>query len=259
MLSDADNVDDFAAWARVKEDWLRRFLVLKNGIPSQDTFLRVFGAINPKQFEAVFRRWLGSIVSALSGTLAVDGKTLRGSGKGTESPVHRVSALATDLGRVLGQEKVAGKSNEITAIPELLQALYLKGHRVTIDAMGCQKAIARQIVAQKGDYLLAVKGNPPTLYAAIQKAFDDWSGEAPWYEHGERSHGRGATQFAWVAPAEGVVNTSDWPGCKTIGCIVSQRVVGNKVAEAEWCRRFLDNRFIPIECCKGVTLKITYA
>ena len=114
--------------------------------------------------------------------------------------MHRVSAFATDLGLVLGQEKVAGKSNEITAIPEWLQALTLKGHRVTIDAMGCQKAIAAQIVAQKGDYLLAVKGNQPTLNAAIQKAFDDLSGEQPWHEHSERSHGRRVSQLAWVAP-----------------------------------------------------------
>lgn len=241
VLSDADNVDDFAAWACVKEEWLRRFLVLKNGIPSQDTFFRVFGALNPKQFEAVFRRWVGGLVPALSRTIAVDGKTLRGSGKGSDSPVHMVSAFATDLGLVLGQEKVAGKSNEITAIPELLQALYLKGHLVTIDAMGCQKAIAAQIVAQKGDYLLAVKGNQPTLHAAIQKAFDHLSGEQPWHEHSERSHGRGVTQFAWVASAEGVVNTTDWPACKTIGCLVSQRVIGHKVAEAEW-RYYISSR-----------------
>ena len=241
VLSDADNVDDFAEWARLKEGWLRRFLVLKHGIPSQDTFFRVFGALNPKQFEAVFRRWVGGIVPALSRTLAVDGKTLRGSGKGADSPVHMVSAFATDLGLVLGQEKVVGKSNEITAIPELLQALYLKGHRVTIDAMGCQKAIATQIVAQKGDYLLAVKGNQPTLLAAIQKAFDPLSGEQPWHEHSERSHGRRVTQFAWVAPAEGVVNTTDWSACQTIGCIVSQRVVGDKVAEAEW-RYYISSR-----------------
>ena len=241
VLSDADNVDDFAAWARVKEDWLRRFLVLKNGIASQDTFLRVFAALDPKQFEAVFRRWVGGIVPALSRTLAVDGKTLRGSGKGTDSPVHRVSAFATDRGRVLGQEKVVGKSNEITALPELLQALYLKGHLVTIDAMGCQKAIAAQIVAQKGDYLLAVKGNPPTLHAAIRKAFDDLSGEQPWHEQFERSHGRRVSQLAWVAPAEGVVNRSDWPACKTLGCLVSQRVVGTKVADAEW-RYYISSR-----------------
>jgi predicted transposase YbfD/YdcC len=234
MLSDSDTVEDIAYWARKKEAWLRRFLVLKNGIPSEETFLRIFRVLDPKQFETAFRRWVSGVVGALSGTLAVDGKTVRGSGSGGETAIHRVSAFATELGVVLGQEKVVAKSNEITAIPELLQALYLKGHRVTIDAMGCQKAIAAQIVAQKGDYLLAVKGNQPTLHAAIQKAFANLSGEQPWHEHSERSHGRRVTQFAWVAPAEGVVNTRDGSACKTIGCIVSQRVVANKVAEAEW-------------------------
>ena len=241
MLSDADNVEDFAAWARVKEDWLRRFLVLKNGIPSPDTFHRIFAALNPQQFESVFRRWVGGIIPALSRTLAVDGKTLCGSGAGADSPVHIVSAFATDLGLVLGQEKIAGKSNEITAIPEWRQALTLKGHLVTIDAMGCQKAIAAQIVAQKGDYLLAVKGHPPTLHAAIRRAFDDLSGEPSWHEQFERSHGRRVSQLAWVAPAEGGGNTSDWPACKTLACIVSQRVIGNKVAQAE-CRYFISSR-----------------
>ena len=152
MLSDSDTVEDIAYWARKKEAWLRRFLVLKNGIPSEETFLRIFRVLDPKQFETAFRRWVSGVVGALSGPLAVDGKTVRGSGSGGETALHRVSAFATELGVVLGQEKVVAKSNEITALPELLQALYLKGHRVTIDAMGCQKAIAAQIVAQKGDF-----------------------------------------------------------------------------------------------------------
>lgn len=241
VLSDADQVDDFAKWGRVKETWLRQFLSLKNGIPSQDTFLRVFGALDPKQFEAAFRHWIGGIIPALDRIIAVDGKTLRGSGKGSDSPVHMVSAFATDLGLVLGQEKVSGKSNEITAIPELLEALYLKGHLVTIDAMGCQRAIASQIIEQKGDYLLAVKGNQPTLLAAIQAAFVDQSSDSPRHEHVDPSHGRTVGQLAWVAPAKNVVNTNDWPGCKTIGRILSQRVVGDKVAEPEW-RYYISSR-----------------
>ncbi len=177
LLSDSDMIEDIAYWARKKEAWLRRFLVLKNGIPSEETFLRIFRVLDPKQFETMFRRWVSGVVGALSGPLAIDSKTVRGSGSGGETALHRVSAFATELGVILGQEKVVAKSNEITAIPELLQALYLKGHWVTIDAMGCQKAIAAQIMAQKGDYLLAVKGNPPTLHAAIRKAFDNGSGE----------------------------------------------------------------------------------
>ena len=246
VLSDSDYVDDFAKWGQAKEVWLRQFLVLKNGIPSQDTFLRVFALINPQQFESAFRRWVGSIVSVLGGTLAVDGKSVRGSGTATGSPIHMVSAFATELGLVLGQEKVTGKSNEITAIPELLASLYLKGHLVTIDAMGCQRAIAAQIVEQEGDYLLAVKGNQPTLYAAIQAAFVDQSSAHPPHTKVEKSHGRAVGQLAWVAPAKDVVNLTDWPGCKTIGRILSQRVVGDKVAEPEW-RYYISSRELSAE------------
>ncbi len=117
MLSDADSFDDIALWGRLKADWLRRFLILPNGIPSHDTFLRVFRALDPDCFETMFRRWVGGITGALRGTIAIDGKTLRGSVDGDAPPVRMVSAFATDLGLVLGQKKVAGKSNEITAIP----------------------------------------------------------------------------------------------------------------------------------------------
>ena len=112
MLSDCDTVEDFACWGRAKASWLRQFLVLKNGIPSEDTFLRIFRLLDPKTFETAFRRWVGHVARALHGTLAVDGKTVRGSATGGESAIHLVS----DLGVVLGQEKVAGKSNEISAI-----------------------------------------------------------------------------------------------------------------------------------------------
>lgn len=135
--------------------------MLKNGVPSEEIFLRIFRVMDPKQFETVFRRGVSGVVGALSGTIAVDGKTVRGSGSGGETAIHMASAFATELGIVLGQEKVASKSNEITAIPELLEALYIKGFLVSIDAMGCQKSIARQITAKDGDYLLMIKGNPP--------------------------------------------------------------------------------------------------
>ncbi|MFW5394281.1 MAG: DDE family transposase, partial [Candidatus Accumulibacter regalis] len=132
VVSDCDTVEDMAYWARAKETWLRKFLALTNGVPSEETFLRVFRVLDPKQFESAFRRWVGGIVGALNGSIAVDGKTVRGSGSGGESASRMVSASAADLGIVLGQEKVSGKSNEITAIPELLEALYLKGFLVSI-------------------------------------------------------------------------------------------------------------------------------
>lgn len=233
VLSDCDTVEDIAPWARMHESWLRRFLVLKNGIPSEDTFLRLFRLLDPRQFEACFRRWVSGLVSALGGTLAIDGKTVCGSGSGGVDAIHMVSAFATELGIVLGQEKVTGKSNEITAIPELLKALHLKGFLVSVDAMGCQKAIASQIVAQGGDYLLAVKGNQPTLLQSIQDAFLDSGGTLPRHEWIEKSHGRLVCQFASVLVTDGLVDSAVWPDCQVVGRIDSVRKVGNKVASLE--------------------------
>lgn len=235
MLSDCDTVEDIAYWAYMKEAWLRRFLVLKNGIPSEDTFLRIFRALDPKQFETAFRRWVAGVVGALSGTIAVDGKTVRGSGTGGETAIHMVSAFATELGVVLGQEKVAGKSNEITAIPALLDALYLKGFLVSIDAMGCQKRIAKTITTKGGDYLLMVKGNQPSLLNAIEMTFishHDAEG-VDRQGHVEKSHGRIVGQIASVLPAKGTVDLADWPKCKTIGRIDSIRTIGEKESGLE--------------------------
>ena len=146
-----------------------------------------------------------------------------------------VSAFATELGVVLGQEKVAGKSNEITAIPELLEALYLKGLLVSIDAMGCQKRIARTITLKGGDYLLMVKGNQPSLLAAIETTFishHDAEG-VDRQGHAEKSHGRIVGQVASVLPAKGTVDLADWPKCKTIGRIDSMRIAGDQESELE--------------------------
>lgn len=125
-LSDRDTVKKMADWARVQVGWLRRFLRLEHGIPSKDTCLRILRLLDPRKFEAAFRHWAGGIVRGLGRTLAIDGKTVRGSARGVETAIHLVSAYATDLGIALGQEKVAEQSNEITAIPELLEALYVK-------------------------------------------------------------------------------------------------------------------------------------
>ena len=233
MLSDADNVEDIALWGQMKESWLRRFLLLKNGVPSHDTFDRVFRLLDPKRFEEIFRQWVGGIVTVLGGQLAIDGKSLRGSAEADGPPVHMVSAFATDLGLVLGQEKVAGKSNEITAIPILLDALYLKGFLVSSDAMGCQKDIAAKIVAKGGDYLLAVKGNQPKLFDHIRNTFTDQRRKMDPHEHVEKSHGRVVIQLTRTAPAENIVNSTDWPKCRTIGLVDSFRVVGGKPSEVE--------------------------
>ena len=246
MLSDADNFEDIALWGRLKEDWLRRFLTLKNGIPSHDTIERVFRLLDPERFEAVFRQWVGGIVTALGGQLAIDGMTLRGSADGDRPPAHMVSAFATDLGLVLGQERVADKSNEITAIPVLLDALYVKGFLISIDAMGCQRGIAAKIIEKGGDYLLAVKGNQPTLLAKVEAAFIDRPDEGTPYQHVERSHGRLVAQISQVLPAAGLVDTALWPQCTMIGRVDSFRVVGGKPSELEQ-RFYISSRDLTAE------------
>ena len=233
MLSDADNFEDIALWGRLKERWLKRFLTLKNGMPSHDTFERVFRILNPDRFEAVFRQWVGGIITTLGGQMAIDGKVLRRSADGDSPPAHMVSAFATNLGLVLGQEKVADKSNEITAIPVLLDALYVKGFLISIDAMGCQREIAAKIIEKGGDFLLAVKGNQPTLLASIETAFIDRPEDGASYEHVDKSHGRLVAQIGHTLPAVGHVDTTLWPQCKTIGRVSSFRVVGGKPSELE--------------------------
>jgi predicted transposase YbfD/YdcC len=242
MLSDSDSFEDIALWGRLKESWLRRFLVLRNGVPSQDCFLRVFRALDPACFESMFRHWVGDVVGALSGTVAIDGKTLCGAADADKPAVHMVSAFCTQLGVVLGQERVESKSNEITAIPQLLDALYVKGLLVSLDAMGCQREIAQKIRDQGGDYLLAVKGNQPTLHDEVRWRMQDVQ-SAPAHEHIDRSHGRTVLQLCWVADAQGLIDPKNWPECKTLGRVVSQRIVGDKVAELEE-RHYISSRIL---------------
>src|SRR4029453_14358823 len=149
-----------------------RFLVLPNGIPSHDTFERVFNRLKPQAFQACFREWVQAITAPLRIThVASDGKTLRGSGSAKLGPLHLVSAWATAQHLSLGQVAVNAQSNEITAIPALLEMLELNGALVTIDAMGCQRAIARKIVDQGGHYALIVKDNQEHLLEDIQQIF----------------------------------------------------------------------------------------
>lgn len=236
-LCDMDTCEDFALWARARQAWLKRFLTLKNGTPSSATFYRLFRALDPKQFEAFFRRWVSQIVPAAAapGQMAIDGKTIRGSADGTQRPAHMVSAFSTELGIVFGQERVDQKSNEITAIPELLETLYVQGFLVSIDAMGCQKEIARKIIDKGGDYLLMVKGNQPGLLTQVSEAFVTAQRESmPRHEHIEKSHGRLVTQITWTAPATlAAVDTQQWPNCTTLAMVASLRQVGDKTSDLE--------------------------
>ena len=190
----------------LKLDWLRKFLPYENGIPVDDTIARVMRKLNTRQFATCFTRWMQAVTEVTKGdVIAIDGKTLRRSynTEDEKSAIHMVSAWSTANGVVLGQEKTAEKSNEITAIPELLNSLAIKGCIITIDAMGCQKEIAEQIVKQQGDYLLALKGNQGNLHEEVDSFFR-LSKEAnfrnivhDFYEEIDAGHGRVETRRAY--------------------------------------------------------------
>lgn len=173
VLCGIDSWNEMEEYGEIKKEWLETFLELPNGIPSHDTFNRFFSALNPEEFERCFLSWIKTIQKKTNGeVVSIDGKTMRGSrNKGCKSATHIVSAWADVNELVLGQIKVDDKSNEITAIPVLLDSLLLEGCVVTIDAMGCQKKIARKIVSKKADYILAVKENQKDLYDDILDSY----------------------------------------------------------------------------------------
>ncbi len=225
-----------AAYGRAKEDWFRTFLALPDGIPSHDTFNDVFAKINAEQFEKCFIEWVASITHLLPGeVVSIDGKTLRRShdkGNGKQS-IHMVSAWSTSNEIVLGQCKTEEKSNEITAIPILLDMLSIEKCLVTIDAMGCQKKIAETILGKGADYLLAVKENQPTLYAAINQLFFE-SNEAVFEQHIQdyseqtnKGHGRLETRRCWVFTNLNKLSfdVSVWKGLSKFIVIESERTL----------------------------------
>jgi predicted transposase YbfD/YdcC len=174
VIAGAEGWEDIEEFGHSKHAWLKQYLSLPNGIPSHDTISRVFRSLKPNEFNAALAQWMETLHEQLGfQQIAIDGKTLRRSHdrSSTQAALHLVSAWSVANQLVLGQEATDAKSNEITAIPKLLQILELKGAIVTIDAMGCQKEIARQIVDGGGDYVLAVKDNQPTLHAALQAYF----------------------------------------------------------------------------------------
>jgi predicted transposase YbfD/YdcC len=241
VLCGADTWVDVAEFGRSKEGWLRTFLRLPHGIPSHDTFGRVFAALDPTAFEGAFLGWVQALVGATAGqVVAIDGKTLRRShdranGRG---PVHLVSAWASANALVLGQVAVDEKSNEITAIPALLDALAVAGCVVTIDAMGCQKEIAAKILAKEADYVLAVKDNQPTLHELLAFQFarmrePGYLGPAPSIsETVEKDHGRIEVRRCWATDDPAVIGWVDpkgaWPGLRSVVAVEAERRLPNK-------------------------------
>lgn len=220
-------------WAQEKEDWLRRFLKLPHGLPSRDCLRRVLSLLKPEAFGRCFNAWIAESLStdATGRLIAIDGKTLRRSHNRRDGlgPLHLVSAWASEQGVSLGQLASEEKSNEITAIPELLEQIDVKGAVVTIDAMGCQKAIAQKIVDGKGDYVLMVKGNQENLHAAIAAHFDELhendfdQSDCRRRLTKEKGHGRVEHRYYYQAPLPKALQpfVSDWAKLSTIGQVIS--------------------------------------
>jgi len=238
VICGADSWVEMEAYGRAKEKWLRQFLALPNGIPSHDTFARVIARLKPEELQECFLRWMQAVSEVTQGeVVAIDGKTLRRSfdravGK---SAIHMVSAWASANRVVLGQQKVDEKSNEITAIPALLQLLELKGCIVTIDAMGCQKAIAQTIIKQEADYVLTLKANHGLLYEEVQRFFA-WAqqrqfADVPhqYYHTVDGQHGRGEERRYWmVSDLAWLTAKSEWAGLQSLGMVERQRTVAGK-------------------------------
>ncbi len=236
VICGADDFVSIAKWGEVKKDWLSRFLDLSAGIPSHDRFNAILAAIKPAEFEKCLLSWIAALHDATAGEIvAIDGKTLRRSydAASGKSAIHMVSAWATANLVSLGQVVVDEKSNEITAIPKLLEMLEISGALVTIDAMGCQTEIAQAIVDAKADYVLAVKGNQPTLHAGIQSHFDEHLEDdfarvpVSRYTTEEKGHGRQETRHYFVCPVpKDLPDAKRWANLKAIGVAISDTVRG---------------------------------
>ena len=236
ILCECSQFTEMELFGQEREEWLRTFLTLENGIPSHDTFGDIFAALDPKAIQECFREWVETIRIKISGeVVAIDGKSICGSKDipRNKRAIHIVSAWATENSLVLGEIATEEKSNEITAIPELLRMLNLCGCIVTIDAMGTQKDIARTIINQGADYLLSVKDNQSNLFNDIALFFSTEKDSCSCAHTTEKSHGRYEKRKCWVSTdIDWLWQRSDWQGLSGIGMICSERqVISTGVSE----------------------------
>lgn len=233
VICGADSFVAVEGFGKAKIDWLRRFLTLPNGIPSHDTLGAVFARLNPRQFEQCFLDWVNAVFERTTGNvIAIDGKTLRRSydRNSKKAALQMVSAWASSNHLVLGQVAVDDHSNEITAIPQLLEVLDVQGCIVTIDALGCQQDIAAQIIDQGGDYVLAVKANQGGLFTEVHQCFADIAADGMrFYETEEQGHGRTETRWYWMTETlPWPLRRIHWKGLRSMGVVETSRTVGEK-------------------------------
>jgi predicted transposase YbfD/YdcC len=236
LLTGGEGFQDMELFGKSKQAWLQTFLALPHGIPSHDTFGRVFARLNPQRFQACFLSWTRAVAQLTQGALiSLDGKTVKASfDRATAaSPLHMLSAWCSEPGGlVIGQSKTDTKSNEITAIPALLQLLAVKGCIVTIDAMGCQTAMASQIQAQGGDYLLALKGKHKKAYKAVKRHLHAhiehqlaWRTAEHFFDAFDDSHGRPVRRRVWTIPdLLPLPELAKWPGLKSVMVVETLRM-----------------------------------
>lgn len=240
VIGGAETWVDIARFGRAKEAWFRTFLELPFGIPSHDTFGRVFAAMSPDEFERCFQAWTADLAGSSEGKLiAIDGKTIRRSvdRASGRAAIHLVSAWVHENHAVFGQIRTEDKSNEITAIPRLLAMLNLTGATITIDAIGCQREISRQIVDRGGAYVLAVKANQAELHEDIRTFLDDaisreFQGiQHDRYEQTEKGHGRIEIRRCWTTrQIEWLRQRHDWPGLQSVAAVECHRQIGDQVS-----------------------------
>jgi predicted transposase YbfD/YdcC len=243
VIAGADDFQQVAVFAQKRKDWLARFLDLSNGLPSHDTYERVFARLDPVAFQKCFTRWMTAWYTKRTGKqLAIDGKAACGSARPSKGfrALHLVNVWATQADLCLGLVACDEDSNEITAIPRLLELLDLEGALVSLDAGGCQKKIAEQIIEQDGDYLMVVKKNQEALHDEVEAHFrrklgGDFKGPGmSSYEKEEQGHGRWEERLVVVSEdLEGIAQRAKWPELKVIGMCYSQRKVGSKDATSE--------------------------
>jgi predicted transposase YbfD/YdcC len=238
MLCGADGWSEIELVGNARLSWFQEKGFLLTGVPIADTIARTIGLINPKEFQSCFIRWMAAAKTATEGQIvAIDGKRVRGSydNKKGQSAIHMVSAFVAENKLLLGQIKTEDKSNEITAIPALLELLEIKGCIVTIDAMGCQHDIAKKIVSKKADYVLAVKDNQKELHQDIQDFFECANKNNfknvphDYIEEITKGHGRVETRRYWITSClDTLSKKKNWAGLKTIGMVQSERYINGK-------------------------------
>jgi predicted transposase YbfD/YdcC len=237
VLCGMDDWESIEEWGIERLAWLQQFVEFRNGIPSHDTVSRVFAALDSKTFQVCFIRWMGTLCPSLSGQIvAIEGKTARGSHHRRigQQAIHMVSAFVCGRGITLGQVKTEAKSNEITAIPELIDALELTGSIVTLDAMGCQKTIARGIVDKDADYVFGLKGNQGTLSDRVKEFFNvtewkNYKGFASWgCRTKDKGHGRVETRRCVALACDHWESSDAWAGMKSVVMVESIRQADKK-------------------------------